>query len=214
MGHALDDACVNTRNALYGLIFEAFSRSGPAERVYNCRIAFQQVWASVAILDPRLLPLIEVLAETGLDWLAFELVEGAGRGEEPIEDGFALRRARARARRTSDAGEYTEPLAPSGGAATPLLGLDQLEWAARFVDERLTAALDQMARSLDALDDIVAGVEDRSSDSAVATKLVLRDDDRVEIIGRADVEGALARLSALREALESWLLNERSDPRQ
>ena len=47
----------------------------------------------MAILDPRLLPFIDMLAELGIDWLAFELVEGIRRGEERLEDKGALARA-------------------------------------------------------------------------------------------------------------------------
>lgn len=168
----------------------------------------------MAILDPRLLPFIEVLAELGMDWLAFELVDGVRRGKEPLEDEAALRRARDRTQRASDAGEVTERFGLSGGAAIPILGDDQLKWAARYVDERLRAALDQTARSLDALDEIVAGLDARPSDAPVATtRLVLRGDDSVDTVSRADLDGARDRLDALRGALDAWILNERSDPR-
>ena len=169
----------------------------------------------MAILDPRLLPFIEVLAELGMDWLAFELVDGVRRGKEPVEDEAALRRARDRTRRASDAGEDKEQFGSPGGAATPLLGDDQLEWAARYVDERLRAALDQIAHSLDALDEIVAGLDARPSDAPMATtRLVLRGDESAYTVGRAEVDGARVRLSALRVALDAWVLSERSDSRQ
>ena len=169
----------------------------------------------MAILDPRLLPFIEVLAELGMDWLAFELVDGVRRGKEPVEDEAALRRARNRARRASDAEEVTERFDSPGGAAIPVLGDDQLEWAARYVDERLRAAVDQIAHSLDALDEIVAGHDARPSDTPVATtRLVVRGDETADTVGRAEVDGARARLPALREALDAWIRHERSDPRQ
>jgi len=169
----------------------------------------------LAILDPRLLPFIEVLAELGMDWLAFELVDGVRRGKEPVEDEAALRRARDRAWRASDAEEDTERFGSSGGTATPILGDDQLEWAARYVDERLRAAVDQIAHSLDALDEIVAGLDARPSDTPVATtRLVLRGDESADTVGRVEVDGARARLPALREALDAWVRHERLNPRQ
>ena len=169
----------------------------------------------MAILDPRLLSLIDVLAQVGLDWLAFELVEGVQRGEEPVEDRSALRRARDRAKRTSDASEQTERFASPSAVATPLLGDDQLLWAARYVEQRLLAALDQMAQSLDALDEIVSGVDTPPAVARTATtRLVLRGADRVDTVGRLEVDSARTQLPALREALDSWLLNERSDSRQ
>ena len=169
----------------------------------------------MAILDSRLLPFIEMLAELNMDWLAFELVDGVQRGKEPIEDDAALRRARDRAQRASDAEEVTEWFGSPGRAAIPILGDDQLEWSARYVYERLRAALDQIAYSLDALDEIVAGLDDRPSGAPMATtRLVLRDDDSADIVDRAGVDGARAQLDALRGALDAWVLHERSDPRQ
>ncbi len=169
----------------------------------------------MAILDPRLLPLIDVLAQVGMDWLAFELVEGVRRGEEPVEDGSALRRARDRAKRTSDASEQTERFAAPTAAATPFQGDDQLEWAVRYVEERLFAALDQMAESLDALDEIVSGADAPSTVTRTATtRLLLRGHDRVDAIGRLEVDRARTQLPALRVALDSWLGNERSDSPQ
>ena len=169
----------------------------------------------MAILDPRLLPLVEVLAKVGMDWLAFELVEGVRRGDESTEGRSTLRRARDRAKRTSDAVENTERFASPAGPATPLLSDDQLEWAAGYVDERLRAAFDHMARSLDALDEIIGGGEARPSGApTVTTRLVLRNDDRAGTVGRVEIEGARARLSTLRGALDAWLLNERTGPQQ
>ena len=78
----------------------------------------------MAILDPRLLPFIEMLTELDMHWLAFELVEGVRRGEEPVEDESALLRARERSRRASDAGEDIERYGSALGATIPLSGDD------------------------------------------------------------------------------------------
>ena len=83
------------------------------------------------------------------------------------------------------------------------------------MDERLRAAFDQIAHSLDALDEIVAGLDARPSDAPMATtRLVLRGDESAYTVGRAEVDGARVRLSALRVALDAWVLSERSDSRQ
>jgi hypothetical protein len=52
----------------------------------------------MAILDRRLIPFIEMLADLGLDWLAFELIDGIRRGREPEESAKALMVARERVR--------------------------------------------------------------------------------------------------------------------
>ena len=43
---------------------------------------------------------------------------------------------------------------------------------------------------------------------------VLRGDESADTVGRVEVDGARARLPALREALDAWIRHERSDPRQ
>ena len=154
-------------------------------------------------------------AELGMDWLAFELVEGVRRGDEPPEDGFTLRGIRERANGPSDVLENTERFPSPVGPATPFLGDDRLEWAVRYVGERPRAALDEMACSLDTLDEIVSGVDARPSVAPIpTTRLILRSDDRVDSVDRAKVEGTRGRLSTLQGALDSWLLNERTNPQQ
>ena len=48
----------------------------------------------MAILDRRLIPFIEMLAELGMDWLAFELMEGIRLGREPVAREDELARLR------------------------------------------------------------------------------------------------------------------------
>lgn len=52
----------------------------------------------MAVLDPRLIPLIETLAAADLDRLAFEIIEGLRRGVESEEPAETLEMARADAR--------------------------------------------------------------------------------------------------------------------
>ena len=164
----------------------------------------------MAILDPRLIPFIEMLTELGMDWLAFEVVDGIRRGEEPVEDEFTLLRARERAGRASDAGEDIEQYISPPQAATPFSGDDQLDWAARYVDERLRAALDAMEASLDALDEIVAGGDTPlSRPPSALTVLDLAGRDGEHSVGRTEVEGARTRLSTLSEALADWVRDAR-----
>lgn len=53
----------------------------------------------MAVLDPRLMPLIEMLTTVAADWLAFELIDGNRRGREVEETANALTIARASAPR-------------------------------------------------------------------------------------------------------------------
>ena len=156
----------------------------------------------MAVLEPRLLPLIEILVELGLDWLAVELVEGLQRGEEPVDDESALALARMRAQKRIDDRKASEQYGSSSGGVTLLQGVDQLQWAAQYVDKRLRSALDQTSHSLDALDQIAA---------ADAIELVLRTDEQKDTVDRAGLDHARAHLSRLSEALEAWVRSAASD---
>ena len=166
----------------------------------------------MAVLDPRLLPLIEMLTELGMDWLVFELVDGIRRGDEPEEDEHALALARqqierppaddlkrhARAWRTN-----TDESADS--VPTSVLGDYQLQWAAEYVFERLRDALDEMSQSLYALDEIFEDSEVKQPEASAAEPLlVLIDDGEERVVGRAQIEVARERLPELREALDVW----------
>jgi hypothetical protein len=165
----------------------------------------------MAILDRRLIPFIEMLADLGLDWLAFELVDGIRRGLEPEEPAEVLIMARELVR----AGEVnifkSEPAA--GIETEPLVGDDQLDWAARYVDERFKEALAEMLASLDNIDGIVGAPADKAAADTHpgAAAIVLRDGDQDRKIGRAQVEEARNQLLKLSEELASWLASTRTD---
>ena len=160
----------------------------------------------MAVLDRRLIPFIEMLVELGMDWLAFELMEGIRLGREPVasEDELALVRQWAGHRKavTVEGDPEDDTL------AEPLLGDAQLEWAARYVDERLEAALEEMSASIGALDEIAASGRDRPAKPAEAsTMLVLLDSEEDRPVGVTEIKEAQAHLAQLRQSLEDWLAN-------
>ena len=164
----------------------------------------------MAILDRRLIPFIEMLAELGMDWLAFELMEGVRLGREPVagEDELALARQWARNRKA-----VTFKGDPEDGVlAEPLLGDSQLEWAVRYVSERLEAVLAEKSASIGALDEIIASDRDRPAKTGEAsTMLVLLDAEEGRPVGVTEIEEAQAHLARLRQSLEDWLANARPD---
>ena len=164
----------------------------------------------MAILDRRLIPFIEMLAELGMDWLAFELMEGIRLGREPVarEDELALVRQWAR----NGKAVTFEGDPEDGVLAEPLLGDSQLEWAVRYVSERLEAVLAEISASIGALDEIVASRRDRPAKTAEAsTMLVLLDAEEDRPVGVTEIEEAQAHLAQLRKSLEDWLANARPD---
>ena len=166
----------------------------------------------MAILDPRLLPFIEMLADLGMDWLVFELVDGIRRGDEPEEDEEALALARQPTkRRPADDLERhariwrTNTDESGDSVPTSILGDRQLQWAADYVSERLHATLAEMSQSLRALDEIFKDPEvEQPEASAGETLLVLIDDGEEREVDRAKIEDAQERLLELRKALDAW----------
>jgi hypothetical protein len=90
----------------------------------------------LAILDPRLLELIETLVAARLDWLAFELIEGVQAGHPPEESEDALVVARESIRGNAQPKPRGEPQAVTV-EARPIPPKEQIEWAAAYVEERL-----------------------------------------------------------------------------
>lgn len=157
----------------------------------------------MAVLDPRLLPFIEMLAELGMDWLVFELVDGIRRGDEPAEDEHALALARQQSEQRP-AGDRKRH-ASADSVPTSILGDRQLQWAAEYVFERLHATLAEMSQSLHALDEISDDLEVRQTvPSAVEPLLVLLDNGEERVVGQAQIKAAQAWLPELRKALDVW----------
>lgn len=170
----------------------------------------------MAILDPRLLPLIETLAAAGADWLAFELIDGIRRGRESEESEEALAGARARVRR----GEHgrREPIL-SVTPTVPILGDDQIVWAATRVSERLDSALDDLAGASDALNAIAAasspqrepGEEQHPQSDPVPIQIAINGEE-VLTTSRGDIESARGAMAGLRSALDNWSSHVRRQP--
>ena len=96
----------------------------------------------MAILNQRLVLLIETLKELGVDWLAFELIDSIRRGEEPEEDERALALTRERAGTAHPTAMEQSPWADAGPKAYSDNG--QLDWAVRYTHERLAATLTEI----------------------------------------------------------------------
>ena len=167
----------------------------------------------MAILNQHLVALIELLTELGIDWLAFELIEGIRRGEEPLEDERTLALARYRAGDQHREETVEHPWA--NYEPRPIPDVSQSEWAARYVVERLGATLAQMTYSLDLLDEIVDDRDvDESPGSRPSAVLILLVGGEEVAVDRAGIAAAHARLPELREALDAWVVRARSEERE
>jgi len=163
----------------------------------------------MAILDSRVLELIETLVAARLDWLAFELIEGIRLGRTAEESEEALAAARQSIRSDAQPKARGEPLVLLA-KPEPIPAGEQVEWAAAYVEERLETAIEQLQASIDALDFIVEstnepeGPQEASAKTEQGTALVLLDVEGDRKSSREDVAGARDHFPALRAALAEW----------
>ncbi len=167
----------------------------------------------MAILEPRLLPLIETLAEAGADWLAFEVVDGVRAGkvaEEPLENLAAIQDAVRSAKLENFRTEKIISAVPhSVSPAVSIVGDDQIRWAVEYVYRRLSDALSMLQASFDQLQSIVStpsprgGVSSNVVVSNEITLIVLGDEEKFSV-RKVETADAIASLENLRKALSSW----------
>jgi len=165
-------------------------------------------------IDPRLLPLIETLVATGADWLAFEIVDGIRSGR-PTEDSDEEVRAALRAVRSS---KQYESAQPESMAVKPLIGDDQIEFAAAYVVDRLSHAIYMASLSIEQLDNIVfrsqtgSAPTKRGDGDSVRIDIRLEDSDMV--LKRVQAQAAQDGLAQLTTALSDWSQAVRHGERQ
>ena len=167
----------------------------------------------MAILNPRVLELIETLVASRLDWLAFELIEGIRLGRLPDEPEEVLAAARQSVRSDAQPKARGEPHVLLE-QPKPIPADEQVEWAAAFVEARLDAALEQLQSSLETLDFIVEATIERQDPQDVPTQASGKTDQDVTLVlldiegdrksSRDDVAGARDDFSTLHVALAEW----------
>lgn len=163
----------------------------------------------MATIDPRLLPLIETLIAVDADWLALEILDGLRLGivaEETPEHLLATQLAVREAKRQERRSEERAVPSPVG---KPIVGNEQIDWAARYVADRLSDAVSTLRASFDQLNQIVRSnweVHASPSDRALEKgfELALQTEDRGPILRSAEIGDAISAIPRLREALFSW----------
>jgi hypothetical protein len=163
----------------------------------------------MAVIDARLLPLIETLAGAGADWLAFELFDGIHLGRTPEDSDEETHRARLAVREFRKEEHLPEEPDLRTTAATPIVGDEQIDWAAAYVVDRISDSIGMLEASLNNLESIaskggdsrlISDGESLQSQGVVAIRM-----ERDEIvIRRTQIDKGIANLSALKAALSSW----------
>ena len=160
----------------------------------------------MAILDRRLIPLIDALPEAGADWLVFELIEGIRRGFEETEGEDALAQVRANVRTGVSPKKGEEPRIDAS-VSVPISGDDEIEWAVKHVSARIETTLAEMTASLISLDAIVNGYDVESArgvKTGFKAAIVLLDDDNIFEANFANVVEGRDAAAKLSIALANW----------
>ncbi len=165
----------------------------------------------MAIIDSRLLSLIETLVDVGADWLAFEILEGVQTGEVAEEPREKLRITQLNVRsRTRPVKE--RPWDDAGPAPSVRLrvGDAQLLWAAAYVNQRLRDAVFMLDASFDQIERILSiGPTHEGGPTVPATRggmtFVLQTDERELSVNKNGLGAAGAELGHLQQALNAWL---------
>jgi hypothetical protein len=169
----------------------------------------------MATLDSRLLPLIETLAAADADWLAFEILDGLRRGRVAEETPDDLQSTQIAVRSAERATRRSEERASPPPAAVPIVGDEQIEWAAAYVSDRLSDAVSMLQATLKQLDEIVFTAQGLDGARAAASAkdgvtLVLQTDDGVRNVRRDEADHARAALPKLQDALRAWATSTRN----
>lgn len=156
----------------------------------------------MATVDPRLFPLIETLVGAGADWLAFEVLEGLrlGRVPEEARDSTQVAPRAVWVPRPP----HQPPSAPP--APTPIVGDEQIQWAADYVSKRMTDLVDMLDVTLLQLSAIVFREASRDIHQAAdeSIGILFEGDSEGPTSDRLGTEQARTMLVKLHEALSVW----------
>jgi hypothetical protein len=123
---------------------------------------------TMATIDPRLIELVDTLVAAGADWLAFEIFDGIRSGNPGEESDNPDHEMRSSLRSWKD-DKSSAPGARKGEAVMkPIEGDDQIEFAASYVVDRITEAIEMTRMSLDNLNRISAKSSENRSEVAPA----------------------------------------------
>jgi len=172
----------------------------------------------MATIDPRLLPLIETLMVSGADWLAFEILDGirSGRPAEDSEEEAKKARLAVRSFRQRKAPPLESKVRET--FVEPLVGDAQIEFAAAYVIDRTSQAIEMARLALQQLDQIALRSHGRSGplggDFEHGGHIQIRLEDNNLVLSQSQAEEAQGRLPELRRALSAWSHSVRQGERE
>jgi len=170
----------------------------------------------MATIDPRLIELVDTLVAAGADWLAFEILDGIRSGQ-PEEESDNRDRGMHRSLRSWKEDKSSEPETRKREAvAKPIEGDDQIEFAASYVLDRITSAIEMTSMSLDNLNRISANSSENPSevDPRPQAAITLGLEDSNFRFTQDHAEQLRGLLPELRSSLSEWSLRVRQKERE
>jgi hypothetical protein len=170
----------------------------------------------MATIDPRLIELVDTLVAAGADWLAFEILDGIRSGR-PGEESDGRDREMHRGSRSWKNDKLSAP-GPRirETVMKPIEGDDQIEFAATYVVDRITEAIEMTGMSLDNLNLISARSSENPSevDPGTQTGITLGLEDSEFRFTQDRAEQLRHLLPELRTSLSEWSVRVRQKERE
>ena len=170
----------------------------------------------MATIDPRLIELIDTLVAAGADWLAFEILDEIRSGRPGREPDNRDREMHVRLRSLKD-DKSPEPETRKGDAVMiPIEGDDQIEFAAAYVADRITEAIEMTEKSIDNLNRISTRSSENSGnvDPRQQTSVTLGLEDSEFRFTRDQSEQLRRLFPELRTSLSEWSVRVRRKERE
>jgi len=170
----------------------------------------------MATIDPRLIELVDTLVAAGADWLAFEILDGIRFGK-PGEEFDNRDREMHRSLRSWKDKKSSEPEPRKREAVEkPIEGDDQIEFAASYVVDRITEAIEMTNMSLDNLNRISAKSSENLSEVEPGSQaaITLGMEDSTFRFTPDQAEQLRRLLPELRSSLSEWSIRVRQKERE
>jgi hypothetical protein len=170
----------------------------------------------MATIDPRLIELVDTLVAAGADWLAFEILDGIRSGRPGEESGTRDREMHRSLRSWKD-DKSSEPEARKGEAVVkPIEGDDQIEFAASYVVDRISEAIEMTSMSLDNLNRISTKSSENPSevDPGPQADMTLGLEDSEFRFTQEQARQLRRLLPELRSSLSEWSIRVRQKERE
>lgn len=183
---------------------------------HNIALSFVIEDDTMATIDPRLIELVDTLVAAGADWLAFEIFDEIRSGKPGEESDNRDPEMHGGLRSWKD--DKSSAPGPRKGDAVmkPIEGDDQIEFAASYVVDRITEAIEMTRMSLDNLNRISTKSSENSSevDPRPQTAITLGLEDSEFRFTRDQAEQLRRLLPELRTALSEWSIRVRQRERE